>query len=184
MVPAVSAVLGSSYAACGRVQEAVSLLENAVGTADATQRRILQPQKLALLGTAYLAQGRVSDADNCAETAIRLSAELNEQGGRAYAELLKGDILCRRTSADPQQAIEHYWNSIRIAETLSMSPLAARAHQALGALYLNLGQRSEAAEQFSAQLRLWRAMGVASEIANTETALTQCCRDDEISMDP
>jgi predicted ATPase/class 3 adenylate cyclase len=158
MIPPISAFLAAAYTASGRALEAVPLLESAIERAAEVQTMIQQPQRLALLGRTYLALGRGADALNCVQSAIRLSEELKEPGGEAHARCLYGEILMAGQPLATERATEEFRQAITIAERLSMSPLAAHAHQCLNALYLRVGRTSEARLELAAATALNRAM--------------------------
>jgi tetratricopeptide (TPR) repeat protein len=133
-----ASLMGSAYAAVGRIDEAISLLEHAAEIAAA-----LGAPVLGFLAEAYLAAGRVDAARAAAGRAVRLALDQREHGWAAWTLRLLGDIAAR-TGSD-QEAPEQYGRALGLAEGLGMRPLAAHCHLGFGELYRRLG-KSELAQ--------------------------------------
>lgn len=125
-----ASLLGQSYAAVGRVDEAIPLLEHAAEIAAP-----LGAPVLGFLAEAYLVAGRVDEARATAGRAVRLALDHGERGWAAWTFRLLGDIAVR---TGDQEAPEQYGRALGLAEGLGMRPLAAHCHLGLGGLYRRL----------------------------------------------
>lgn len=127
-------VLGAALAACGRTDEAMAKLEEAL--------RMAPDDGTALYQTAAIlaAKGKDAEATERARAAIRFG----QKDADAYALL---GVLLGRSPGHEEEA--RRW----LEEALAMDRAHAAAHLALGKLDLAAGRKAEATEHFTAALR-------------------------------
>jgi tetratricopeptide (TPR) repeat protein len=125
------------------------------------------------LGEASLLAGRLEDAHALAEQALALTYEHQEQGHRAYALRLLGEIAAYRDPPDAVQAEAYYQQALTLADELGMRPLQAHCHRGLGTLYATAGRREQARAELSAAIDLYRTMEMTFWLPQTEAALAQ-----------
>jgi tetratricopeptide (TPR) repeat protein len=165
--------LGAAYALCGRVAEAIGLLEQAVERDAAMGRRGNQARKVALLGEAYVLAGHLEQASDCARRALDLARTHKERGYEAYALRLLGEIAAQRHPLDTTTAEGPYREALALAEALGMRPLVAHCHHGLGMLYAKSGQWEQARTGLSAAIALYRVMAMTFWLPQAETALAR-----------
>jgi len=76
--------------------------------------------------------GRVEEAETVAERAFAIARDHGQQGDKANAFRLRGDIAASRGAAS--DARDLYGRAIALAESLGMRPLSARGRLNLGTL--------------------------------------------------
>jgi tetratricopeptide (TPR) repeat protein len=155
--PTTAALLGLAHALCGRVAEALALLEE--GEAQAPPVRIFDTSTATTaLGTGYLLAGRMDEAGEIASRAAELDAERGFRGSQARALHLLGEISARRDPPQVSRAEDHYRRALALADELGMRPLVAHCHLGMGRLYRRLGERPQAEEHVATALALYREM--------------------------
>jgi tetratricopeptide (TPR) repeat protein len=155
--PMVAALLGLAHALCGRVAEALPLLEE--GEAQAPPVTIFEPSTATTaLGAGYLLAERMDDASAAASRVAELYAERGFRGGQARALQLVGEISARREPPEAARAEDHYRRALALAEELGMRPLVAHSHLGLGRLYQRTSKRQEAKEHIATALAMYRDM--------------------------
>ena len=158
--PIVMALLGHVYALSERVEEGVSLLQQAItdyefmGTEHHFSISVVQ------LGDAYLLAARVKDARACADRAMMVAGRRGERGFEAWALRLLGDIASRQDSFDGIAAETHYRAAMARASELGMRPLAAHCHLGVGKLYRSTGKSELAHEHLSTAAAMYREMNM------------------------
>jgi tetratricopeptide (TPR) repeat protein len=168
---ALASTLGDAYALCGRLAEALPLLEQAVEPeAGVSQRR---PDALARLSKAHLLGGRGEEAMPLARQALDLARDGRERGCEAWALRLLGEIHSHQDSLDTDQAAAHYRQALALAEALGRRPLQAHCHRGLGTLYTKIDQREQARAELSAAIALYRPMDMSFWLPQAEAALAQ-----------
>lgn len=154
------ALLGHVYALSERVEEGVSLLQQAItdyefmGTEHHFSISVVQ------LGDAYLLAARVKDARACADRAMMVAGRRGERGFEAWALRLLGDIASRQDSFDGIAAETHYRAAMARASELGMRPLAAHCHLGVGKLYRSTGKSELAHEHLSTAAAMYREMNM------------------------
>jgi class 3 adenylate cyclase/DNA-binding SARP family transcriptional activator len=157
ILPTICSVLGLSYMLCGRVEEAMPMLEE--GEAQAAQVRIFDTATAATaLSTGYLLAGKIDEADKAASRVASLAAERGFRGSQAKVSQLLGEINARRDPPQMTQSEEHFQRALALAEELGMRPVAAHTHLGLGRLYRCVGERQKSAEHVGAALTMYRGM--------------------------
>jgi tetratricopeptide (TPR) repeat protein len=167
--------LGAAYVLCGRVDEAVRLLERALSSGGMAGRA---PQ-LSALGEAHLHAGRMEEASTLAARALELARTYQQRSHEAYTLRLLGEIAIHRDPPEVAQAEASYRQALALAEELGMRPLVAHCHFGLGSLSLKLGRLEPARAALSQALELFRAMQMTFWLPAVEAALAQVVREDE-----
>jgi tetratricopeptide (TPR) repeat protein len=167
-----AAALGDAYALCGRLAEALPLLEQTVEQ-DAMRRRHLSSLWIAWLSEGYMLAGRLANAMPLARQALDLARDGRERGCEAWALRLLGEIHSHQDSLDADQAAVHYRQALALAEALGMCPLQAHCHRGLGTLYTKIDQREQARAELSAAIALYRPLDMSFGLPQGEAALAQ-----------
>jgi tetratricopeptide (TPR) repeat protein len=170
-VPRVAPALGAAYTLCGRIGDAILLLERGMEQATALERVDLQAFCRLALGEAQLLAGHLEEAQALAECALAHAHEHQERGNQAYALCLLGDIAALRDPPDLDQATAHYQRALALADKLGMRPLRAHCHSGLGTLYVKTAQREQARAELSAAIALYRAMWMTFWLPQAEAAM-------------
>jgi tetratricopeptide (TPR) repeat protein len=168
----IAAQLGYTYALAGRMRDALSLLEQALGQG-AAKPSVYHARLLGYLSEVYLLDGRPEDALPHAMRALELAHARKERGFQAYALRLVGDIAAQHEPRNVEQAAADYHRALALAEELGMRPLQAHCHRGLGTLYATTGQREQARAALSAAVDLYQAMAMTFWLPETEVALAQ-----------
>jgi tetratricopeptide (TPR) repeat protein len=165
--------LSTAYVLCGRVDEAVRLLEQVIEQTTASDRMGSQALLLSALGEAHLHAGRLEEATTRAVLALEHCRTRQERGHEAYALRLLGDIAMHREPPEVAEADASYRQALTLAEALEMRPLLAHCHLGLGSLYAKTGQREQACAELSAAIDLYRAMEMTFWLPQAEAALAR-----------
>jgi len=169
----VAAALGEAYGLCGRVDEAVRLLERVLEQTALSGSIGGQTPLLLTLGESHLHAGHLEEAQALAERALALNRERQEHGHEAYALRLLGGIAARREPPASEQAGDYYRQTLALAEALGMRPLQAHCHRGLGTLYATTGQREQARAELSTAIAMYQVMEMTFWLPQTEVALAQ-----------
>jgi class 3 adenylate cyclase/tetratricopeptide (TPR) repeat protein len=162
-------VLGAAYVLCGRVDEAVGLLERAPSGGRMADRAL----QLSTLSEAHLRAGRLEEASPLASRALELARTHQERGYEAYALRLLGDIATHRDPPEVEEAEAYYRQALALAKALGMRPLVAHCHCGLGTLYAKIGRREQAHMELSTAIELYRAMDMTYWLPQAEATLAQ-----------
>jgi tetratricopeptide (TPR) repeat protein len=165
--------LGAAYVLCGRVDEAVRLLERALEHATSSGRMGGRTPLLFTLGEAHLRASHLEEASTLAIRALEHARSYQERGHQAYALRLLGDIATNRDPPEVEDAEARYRQALDLAEALGMRPLVAHCHQGLGTLYAKTGRREQARTELSAAITLYRAMAMTFWLPQVEALLAQ-----------
>jgi tetratricopeptide (TPR) repeat protein len=165
--------LGAAYVLCGRVDEAVRLLERALEQATSSGRMSGLARLLSALGEAHLGAGRLEAAHTLAARTLDLARTHQERGQEAYALRLLGDIATHRDPPEVEEAERSYCQALALAHELGMRPLQAHCHLGLGTLYAKTGRREQARAELSAATALYHAMDMTFWLPPAEAALGQ-----------
>src|SRR5262249_7837924 len=148
--PTLAARVGYAYALAGRLPEALTLLEQAVGQHATMRGGTPQPTVVVWLGEAYLHASRLDEASTQAQIALASARAHQERGYEAYAMRLLGEVAAQREPPESAQAEAHYRQALALADELGMRPLQAHCHRGLGMLYATIGQQEQACAELSA----------------------------------
>jgi tetratricopeptide (TPR) repeat protein len=165
--------LGAAYVLCGRVDEAVRLLERVLEQATASSSMAARLRQVAVLGEAHLHAGRLEEAYTLAARALEHARTYQERGNEARALRLLGDIATYRDPPEVAEAEPSYRQALVLAEELGMRPLQAHCHRSLGTLYATTGQQELACAELSTALEMYRSMGMTFWLPQAEAALAQ-----------
>jgi tetratricopeptide (TPR) repeat protein len=128
--PRVASSLGMAYAALGRVEEGIAMIEQAVGQAGAIGFEFGAALTLAQLGEAYLLAGAWARAEDAGNQALEAAHCFGEQGNEAWALHLLGNVAAAQ--ADLARATDRYLEALALAESLDMAPVASLCRADLG----------------------------------------------------
>jgi class 3 adenylate cyclase/tetratricopeptide (TPR) repeat protein len=172
-LPTLAARVGYAYALAGRLPEALTLLEQAVGQCEVMRGGSLPAAYVIWLGEAYLLAGRLDEASTQAQRALEFSGAHQERGNEAYALRLLGEVAAQRHPPQGERAEAHYRQALALAEALGMRPLQAHCHRGLGTLYATTGQREQARAALSTASEMYKAMDMTFWLPQAQAALAQ-----------
>jgi class 3 adenylate cyclase/tetratricopeptide (TPR) repeat protein len=170
---ALASTLGYAYALCGRLAEALPLLEQAVEPEAGVSSRRPYALEVARLSEAYLLGGRGEEAMQLARQALDLARDRRERGHEAWALHLLGEIHVHQEPSAVELAEAHYQQALALAEELGMRPLLTHCHRGLGTFYAKIGYREQATAELSSAIELYRAMDMTFWLPQAEAALAQ-----------
>ena len=156
----VTSTLGYALVSCGRLDEAIALLREAVDQSSAMSARFSHSLRLAYLGEALLLAGRADDALELAKQALDSAVTCRERGNEAYARRLLAEATAALGFVDIDAAVDAYRAAIQLAVDLGMHPLLVRCHDGLAQFYERSARPREAAEHLMIAGALRRAMGM------------------------
>jgi tetratricopeptide (TPR) repeat protein len=165
--------LGAAYVLCGRVDEAVRLLERVLEQTTSSGRMGGQVPLLFTLGEAHLRAGRLEEACTLAARALEQARTRQERGHEAYALRLLGDIATHRDPPEVEEAEAYYRQALALAEELGMRPLVAHCHLGLGTLYAKIGRQEPARAKLSMAIKLLHAMEMTFWLPQAKAALAR-----------
>jgi len=159
--------LGLAYARSGRPGDGIQLLEEALRIVKSIGLIVGHSSTLAYLAEAYWIAGRVEETATVAEEAFAIAHDRGQQGDKATAFRLLGNVAAGRSSGS--EARRFYGHAIALAESLGMQPLAARSRLDLGILLRRDGDLAsdsmleEARATFRAlRMPFWEAAATAA----------------------
>jgi len=170
--PIIAGDLGQAYAASGRGDDALALLEQAVAQMTAIGMTWFLARVVARLSEAVLVTGRLEEAMAQARRAVELSRTHKERGTEAWALRCLGDAALHG-DLPADQATIYYQQAFTLAGALGMRPLQAHCHRGLGTLYAKTGQQEQARAELSTAIEMYRAMDMAFWLPQAEAALAQ-----------
>jgi tetratricopeptide (TPR) repeat protein len=165
--------VGAAYVLCGRVTDALPLLEQAVEHGTAVGLLANQPLFTAYLSQGYLLAGRWEEATQSAQRALELARTRKARGWEAHALHVLGDIARHCDPPDSEQAEAHYRKALALADELGMRPLQAHCHLGLGVLYARTDQREQTRNELTTAIALYRSMDMTLWLPQAEAALVQ-----------
>jgi tetratricopeptide (TPR) repeat protein len=168
-----ASTLGCAYALAGRVAAALPLLEQVEQRGPTMGTMGGESLRVGSVSEAYLLAGRIQEAVQCARRALDLARAHKERGHEAWALRLLGEIAAHQDPPEIEQAENHYWQALALAEELGMRPLLAQFHRGLGTLYARSGQREQARAELLTAITMYQAMDMTFWLPETEAALAQ-----------
>jgi class 3 adenylate cyclase/tetratricopeptide (TPR) repeat protein len=156
-LPTVGASLGAAYTVTGRVDEGVTLLEQAVDLAQRMGIAATLSLWRMCLADGYFRAGRVPEALAEARRALAGCRERGERGYEAWVLHLLGGIVASQEPLAPEARM-HYLEALQLADTLGMRPLVAHCHLGLGKVDRRMGQREQAHEHLTTATTMYREM--------------------------
>jgi tetratricopeptide (TPR) repeat protein len=169
----ISSTVGYAYLLGDRLDEAVTLLTEAVEQANATKSMFGHSLRLAYLGEAVLLKGRTEEALHHAHHALEVSRTQREQGHEAYILRLLAEIASHQEPLDVEAAAAAYRLALGRTEELGMRPLMAQCHLGLGQLGRRAGQQQLAERHLTVASAMFHEMGMFFWLEKAETARTQ-----------
>jgi class 3 adenylate cyclase/tetratricopeptide (TPR) repeat protein len=169
--PPLPMALGVAYALGGRIIEALPLLAQALRVSALRWPRSVSVSPLLWTAELCLLVSPLEEATMAACRALEHAHAHNEQGHKAHALRLLGDIA---VSGDPpgiEPAETHYRQALALAEALGMRPLQAHCHRGLGTLYATTGHLVQARAALATAIEFYRDMAMTFWIPQTEAVL-------------
>ncbi|MFQ6024021.1 MAG: adenylate/guanylate cyclase domain-containing protein [Acidiferrobacterales bacterium] len=172
LTPGVMGSLGYAYAMSGRVSNGLSMLEEALETAEASGRLAFHSFLVVYLGEVLVLADRFGDARAAAERALTLARERGERGVEACALRLLAEIASHYPSSGGSEAESYYRKAMALANELGMRPLMARCHLGLGHTYRRAENPSKVDKHLREAVRLFREMDMSSWLEKAEQELS------------
>ena len=164
--------LGYCYASVGRVQEALPLIESALGSFG---HKINSRRPLAHMVVQGLLQcGRTSDAELVARDELQSATRAGAKGEEAWHRWLLGETRCKSDGRNSGEAEQLLRQALTLSQELGMRPLVAHCHSGLGKLYAQSGQRKQAQRHLASAVTMYREMGMQFWLDTVETLLAAC----------
>jgi tetratricopeptide (TPR) repeat protein len=161
--------LGYAYALAGRVQDGLSLLQEAVERGQSIDALgIGHAMRLSRLAQGYLLAGRLAEAHERTSQALDLAVAQKERGSQAYALRILGEIASHAESLDVETAERSLREALVLAAELGMRPLAAHCHTDLGRLSRRTGKWQAAQEHLATGLSMYREMDMSFWLRRAE----------------
>jgi predicted ATPase/class 3 adenylate cyclase len=168
-----SSLLGLTFLLLGRVDEGLRLLEEGVALSEDLGVKAYLALWTTHLGEGLLVTGQTERALAVTQRALDLALAHKEQGHRAGALRLLGEIASRRDPPDVEKAEACYREAITLAQELRMRPLLARGYLGLSQLYRRTGNRREAEGYLSAAITLFHQMAMRFWLERSEVELKE-----------
>src|SRR5262249_2715433 len=159
---------GTAHARSGRGEEAVPLLERAVG--EMTLKQVDHALVVGQRGEVALLAGALDDAARLAAQAVELARQSREQGNEAYALCLPGDVA---STGGAEDAEGYYREALALAKDREMRPLVAHCHLGLGKLYHHTDKREQAHEHLATATTMYREMGMTYWLEKAEAEIRE-----------
>jgi tetratricopeptide (TPR) repeat protein len=155
-LPSVALCLGCAYLWCGRVTDAVPLLEEVVEAITAVKMG-RRSWIFTFVAQAYLVLGRITEARELALEVLAVARTHQQRHVEAVGLKLLGDVHAQEPS-EAKLAGETYRHALMLASDLGLRPLVAHCHLALGKLHIRTGLREQARAHLAAAMTLYREM--------------------------
>jgi len=168
--PRVLASLGAAFTLRGRLDVALSLLEQAAVEARAIKLVYGEPAARVHSGEAHLAAGGLDEARRVAGEALDLAIRQGARGDQARALHLLGEIASRGDRSQDAQAVEHYSAAQALARELGMAPLQARCYLGLAGVHRRAGKIDEARGELAYAESMLRTMQMRYWLSSAEAA--------------
>ncbi len=154
----------------GRVEEGLSLLQQALTALESMGLRLFHSLVVGYLGEACLRADRLKDASAVAGRALTLARERKERGYQAWAFRLLGEIASHQDPPEVKKADGHYHQAMALANELGMRPLVAHCHLGLGKLYRRTEKHDQARENLTTAATMYRDMDMRFGLEQAEAA--------------
>jgi tetratricopeptide (TPR) repeat protein len=169
-LPAAYFTLGWVLAGAGHPAEGVPYLERGATLHESMGVKAYLPLRYVRWAEGLLLAGQVEEARRVADRAMELAVASSERGNEAEALHVRGRVAAAGEPPALEPAKTFYERAKALAEDLGMRPLLARCHLDLGELSRRAGNRAIAAEHFAKATTLFREMGMAFWLAQSEGA--------------
>ena len=171
--PLIASCLGSAYAFAGRLDEALRLLDRAVGHTAWMRRKGGLALRMAGVSEGYMLAGRTEAAEALARHGLKVSHETNDKGSRAWLLRILGDLIARSSPLKAEPAEANYAESLGLAQELGMRPLQAHCHLGLGQIHAQAKEPAKARSELLAAVELYRVMSMPFWQSKAEAALAE-----------
>jgi tetratricopeptide (TPR) repeat protein len=163
--------LGAAYNLCGRIAEAIEVLEQAWNFAEPRKHFVWGQPVLAHLGDAYGRVGRIDEAVSTALRALEISRQYAGRGNEAWTLYLLGNIYTYPNPPNLRQARDAYGEALALAQALGMRPLEGQCHLALGTLDTHARRVVEAGSHLAMATTMFREMRMQLWLEKAQSAL-------------
>jgi transcriptional regulator with AAA-type ATPase domain/tetratricopeptide (TPR) repeat protein len=160
-----ASTLGLALAHVGRVEEGVSLLEQAVAQNLSVPD---QASLVAALAEGCALAGRDTAAQQHGERALELARHYRDRGTEAWIYRLQGDLAADKVSATAEACFRR---ALALAGDLEMRPLVAHANLGLGRLASRAGARDRALEHLTTARSLYAEMRMLRSVTEASDAI-------------
>jgi len=165
--------LAGTYILCGRVSDAITLMEETKQNDEKSQLLHLHARTLAVLSEAMLLAGQAHHSLPLAQRAFEVAHAHSQRGIEAWTLLLLGKIAAHSPVGDIKVAAERYRDALAIAVASEMRPLAAHCHVALGKLHARNEGGAQAREHLARGTALYRDLGMTYWLDKAEAETAQ-----------
>ena len=163
---------GQAYAMLGDPDRARELLEHSIALAKQLGTTTLLAWGQGLLATCLLALGDHQTVPALCEEAIRLAEDTRDRLANALAHRTLAEALARMTQPDVGRAESVLLDAIRIQHELGCQPELARSYVTYARLLRQWSRTNEARSYSSKAADMFRAMGMARDLAECERDAT------------
>jgi class 3 adenylate cyclase/tetratricopeptide (TPR) repeat protein len=162
MVAPLAGWLGATLAELGRVDEAIEIIEEVIGTRTARLAgHYAHYFMLNGLASAYARAGRLGEALSRAEEAVDRTLATQEFVHHGHALLRLAAVQAERGAAFFAESESLYRRALERAHMHRMRPLAAESHEGLGRLNVLRGDRPAAQSELRTAVKLYAEVGLA-----------------------
>ena len=169
--PRLASALGCAYGLAGRLTDALSLTQAAVTQGAAMSLMGGHSLLLTYLSEVHLRAGRVDDARQNAERALALARDHKEPGHESWTLRLLAEIALASDPPNTAKAIEYGHSALAMAEALTMRPLMAHCHLALGRSRARSADPGAAARHLAAASQLFGEMDMQAWLVQARAEL-------------
>jgi len=171
--PFASSLLGLALAMLDALDEALPLLEDAVGrTVELGIKAYLALWKTHL-AEGLLGAGRTARAKVHAHEALELAIAHQERGHQAWALRVCGEVAAQDGERGLEAAQGYFAEALTLARQLGARPLCALTHLSMGRCYRRSGMNDKAEEQLTQALSLCVDMGLGLWVDRATAELKQ-----------
>jgi tetratricopeptide (TPR) repeat protein len=169
--PRVLGALGQAQGFMGKIDAGLSLLEQALEEARATQVVYGYTSLLIAEAETHLEGGRLDDAGRVAARALPGARARGERGDEGWLSNVLGAIALRRGRPAIDEARARLDEAIAVSRSLAMRPLEARSLAGLGEADLLAGRRPNARSHLAEAVSLLRAAAMHRWLGPAEALL-------------
>jgi len=158
--------LGDLFVIQGNYNEALDLLQESTLMADSAGTLSIKTATLNSLGNLYVLQERYSRAREKLDDALDIASRTGDLPGKVKTLNTLGALLNKTN--DPQQAIRHLNESIRIAEQLNLRPDQSNAYRERSGSHENLGMTQLSLSDYKTHKQLSDSIFAAEKMQQIE----------------
>jgi class 3 adenylate cyclase/tetratricopeptide (TPR) repeat protein len=164
----IAAGMGYARLFAGQVSEGLAQLKEASELSPPSQ---WSSACLAHLAEAYAMSGHTVEAIASARRSIELATERQTPGSQAWGLYSLGRAFSLARRPDVARAEEAFGQSLSLAETLNMRPLAAKVHHRLGEMAASEGMVEKAARHLQTAIDAYEHMGIHNSMEQASRML-------------